>query len=809
MTVETKLEHHTEHCDGNSLSSWWKKSSIFGSHACEDVGVSPHGSNAVMGGGLVPIGGAKAQSRFCGKTAVPMFREEAKCSVEAVSHPKKLQKKGVLMERNVGYRCDGNPVVSTGDAFKDEWVFSFDEWVWKRADGVSISLGDCDSMCPDIEMAVRERDSLLSEASPEQERLMAKQSRVNKDQEPRGFAGVGGFHDIKTKLRENIGIPLKHAKACKRIGVPPGRGVLVHGQSGCGKTHLLSRLGEEYGVHMEMISCLECIGNEGAEKKIERAFQNAQNASPSILFFDNFEVLTPQAGDQASMNGLDQINIFTKNLDRLRNEKRDVAVICATNEIDSVHSSLRRHGRLDIEIFMGKPLSHDDKVDMLQCCLSCTRCASDLDVESLGVVENMQGFLASDIDGLVREAGFHAVVEAIDASGGDEELLCSPENIPVITKDHVLTALETIRVPGAMRMYTSYTKDQTSWESIGGLDDVKNQLIEMIEWPVMYGDIIDAYGLPSSSGALLYGAPGCGKTLLAKAVATSCKANFICINGPEILQKWLGETENTIRDIFRTARLSKPCVVFMDELDALAPRRKGASTGMATIGGDVISRVVAQILCEIDGVGSRDGNNKGVFVIGATNRPDAIDPALLRPGRLGEMIHVPLPDHKGRVSILDSNLRKCPKADGFNMESFASRHAELLEGLSGADLAELSRRAAMPLIRNHVHGVPEAELFLTEDDVYNALMGMRKSVSEETVAYYEGLVNALSSGKGFEGTQKQDASIPINLAIQLTEQVVDSKCTALKDRILELEELLQQHGIDHESCKKGGNEVDI
>lgn len=782
MSARSKTELDRE---GNS-TPWWQNSSIFGIHTSEQHDMTVSGSNREPEDVLIPVGGARAQSRFSGKTAMPMFREEAK-DTEMKLHSKQHRSMHPIPGK-VGYRCDGKPVVTTGSTFKTEWVFSFESWSWRKKndrDTGNISVVKWDSSEDNVMVDKKIRGQ--------------NKWRIEKLQGPECLKSISGFDDVKQKIIEQVIMPLRYAKICRRVGVFPGRGVIVHGPSGCGKTHLLSTLGKECGIYMETISCCEFINELESEKVIKKAFTNAKKASPAILFVDNFEILS-QTGYQASQNGINGhcTHVFLKYLDDLRKEKCDVVVICATSTIDSIHPSLRRHGRLDLEISMGRQLSAKEKFDILKACLSNSRYTPDLILESMQIEDSMQGFLACDISGLVREAGLLAVVDAIRASNGDENLLLLDENIPTINQSHLTSALQTIRVPSTLRQYNSF-QNTVPWESIGGLDQVKQQLIEMIEWPLQYQKIISSFGLPLSTGALLYGAPGCGKTLLAKAVASSCKANFICISGPEILQKWVGESESSIREIFRLARLSKPCVVFLDELDALAPRRKSISKGNTSAGGDTMPRIVAQLLCEIDGLGNKDGGNNGVIVIGATNRPDAIDPALLRPGRLSEMIHVPLPDHQSRICILQSNLDKCPKDSGFNLERFAEKHADLLEGLTGADLTEVARRAGMDVIRMMIqnNNPPESEITLTEGILFDALKGMRKSVSQASVSYYDHLVKSVANGKGFDDTDSSNtSSIPIEMAIKLTEQVVQAKCSSLRNRVLELEQLLERHGID-------------
>ena len=788
--------------DDSASVPWWQKSTLFG---CQ----SQNECNPTIVENTPGIGGAKAQSRFLGKTALPMFREAAMSEQQSVASTRDSAGDMVynrMVSRGdaamVGYRCDGRPVVRDRMDGGHGWVFSFDEWAWKRKDGVDT---DDEYSCKNMLAARRwgdGRDALILEQMKKQKKQRSEDMDISKVG-VKGFDAVGGFEEVKHLLRENVVVPLKYSAMCRRVGVSPGRGILVHGPSGCGKTHLLERLGEECGVSMYIISSPECVGNDEGENKLKLAFQKAKSNTPSILFFDNFEALVPNKRAQTSNTNVDAFstNLFVSLLDDLRREDKDVTVVCATNSLESIDPSLRRHGRLDIEIFMGSPLTFDERSDILHTCISQARCAPDVNLQDLCAMQKMHGFMASDVSALVQEAAFRSVLDAIEFADGDESILLS--TVPEITMDHLIGALGSIKTPGVLRPFNGVEGiDETSWDDIGGLENIKQQLIEMVEWPTKYESIIDKYGMRLSAGALLYGAPGCGKTMLAKAVASSCKVNFMYMNGPEILQKWMGESEGKIREMFSAARLSKPCVVFIDEIDALAPRRRSQRTSSDA---EISSRIVAQLLCEIDGVGNKhckDGNH-GVVVLGATNRPDAIDAALLRPGRLSEMIHVPLPDTQVILEILRRALRKCPASTGLSLESFVEQHADTLQGCSGADIVDLGRRAVKLLLRATIQErQPEDCILLDENILTEALAGMRKSVSSTTTAYYSRLVEALASGKSFEDVPLEignTSTIPLKLAVSITQQVAKShqeKCAEMENRIQELEALLQRHGVD-------------
>lgn len=790
--------------------SWWQTSSIFGGGGTYR---EPETSSIIVAdrepavertgeedtNAQRAIGGARSQSRFLGKTATPLFREAAMSAQTTSKKNEDILVGGMDTDWGLGgnkswvqngVRCDGLPL----DAGQQGWVFCFDEWKWVRDNGECTSemLQCMERSKMEHMIAARRwgdgRDALLRESAA-YDATMKRKREVKQENGARGFKSVGGFEGLKKKLREHIVIPLKHRDLCQRLGVAAGRGVLLHGPSGSGKTYVLSRLEQESGVPVITVSCPECVGNEDAENRLKSAFRKATSCAPSILFFDNFEALVPNK-DSASSNSIDSFstNLFVSLLDSLRDSGPDVAVVCATNQLGSIDPSLRRYGRLDTELYMGSP-SPEDRLEILKGCIAHAQCAADVDLSAL--CDDMQGFLAADIAATVSEAALAAVIDSLD---GAIDISTPPESLPVIEMKHLIASVQSLR-PGVLRSFGMHLPQtsKTSWDDIGGLEDVKNELKELIEWPTHHYSIIEQYGMAMSSGALLYGPPGCGKTLLAKAVAHSCKANFVCINGPEVLQKWMGESERTIREIFAAARLSKPCVVFIDELDALAPRRRTSSTVGASNDGDIAARVVAQLLCEIDGV-ERE-KTSGVIVIGATNRPETIDPALLRPGRLAQLIHVPLPDHEGRISILKKSLSKCPKEEGFDLEEFAMEHEDMFEGFSGADIAELARRASKHLIHASIQQGSTDGIVLTKDHLVHAAEGTRRSVSAQSAAYFNSVLDTMASGTPITGGSS-DGHIPMKLAVSLTQQVVQSKCSHLQNRIEELEQLLHQHGME-------------
>ena len=416
----------------------------------------------------------------------------------------------------------------------------------------------------------------------------------------------------------------------------------------------------------------------------------------------------------------------------------NVVVIAATNRPNVIDPALRRFGRFDRELNIGVP-DDEGRLEILKIKTRNMKLAKDVDLDFLG--RNTHGYVGADISQLCMEAALQAIREKlplidVEADSIPVEVLDSIE----ITNEHYRNALE-VTNPSAMRENIVEVPN-VSWEDIGGLQDVKRELYETVQYPIEHADKFEKFGMQPSKGVLFYGPPGCGKTLLAKAIANECGANFISIKGPELLTMWFGESEANVRDLFDKARAAAPCILFFDEMDSIAKARGGGGGG-----GEAGDRVINQILTEIDGVASR----KSVFVIGATNRPDILDSAVTRPGRLDQLIYIPLPDYDSRLNIFQANLRKSPVDPLVNLPALA----KATEGFSGADITEICQRAAKNAIRESVNAeiarakaIVDGEIsedspvedpvpFIRRDHFEEAMSRARKSVGDKEIQLYE------------------------------------------------------------------------
>lgn len=503
---------------------------------------------------------------------------------------------------------------------------------------------------------------------------------------------LGGVDAILADLRQLVVNPLSHPEVFTHLGVQPPTGVLLHGPPGSGKTKLAHAIAGTTGVSFFKVAATEIVsGMSGeSEAKIRQLFQAAIAAAPSLLFLDEVDSITPKrdsAGREMERRIVAQLLTC---MDELKNT--GVVVLGATNRPDALDPALRRAGRFDREIAMGIP-DEKARAHILQKMTDGMRLAGDLDLALLARLT--PGFVGADLSALTQEAALHAVSRAFnnlgegrqDLKGGDDD--CRPE--PFTAEEMASLAVEMADFhaalpkvqPSALREGFATIPD-VKWEDVGALDVVRADLDAAICEPIRKVDLFKQLGLATPSGVLLFGPPGCGKTLLAKATANASGANFIAIKGPELLNKYVGESERAVRLVFQRALNSAPCVIFFDELDALVPRRSAEGSSSA-------ERVVNQMLTEMDGVQQRSQ----VYVIAATNRPDIVDPAMLRPGRLDRMLFVPLPSDTGRLEILRAHTRKLPLTDDVDLPSIARE----TEGFSGADLAALTREAAMMAIR--------------------------------------------------------------------------------------------------------------
>ena len=513
-------------------------------------------------------------------------------------------------------------------------------------------------------------------------------------------------------MRELVELPLRFPELWTTAGVPTPKGVLLHGPPGCGKTLIANALMEETGAHVVIINGPEIMARKGGESEanLRQAFEEAQKKSPSIIFMDELDSIAPKR-DQAQ--GETEKRIVSQLLTLMDSLKpnSNVIVIGATNRPNVIESALRRPGRFDRELEIAIP-DEDGRFEILQIKMKDMKTAPDVDL--FQIARDTHGFIGADLQQLTLEAALECIRSNIKNMDVETE-----EPIPddvldqlIVTNDHFMHALG-VCDPSTLRENKVEVPD-VKWEDIGGLEDTKRDLQEMVRYPIEHRGLFEKFGMEASRGVLFYGPPGCGKwhkasrvwlvawysnrftfsssigkTLMAKAIANECGANFISVKGPELLNAWFGGSEANVRDLFDKARAASPCILFFDEMDSIA-RARGSGGGSS----ETSDRVINQILSEIDGIGS----GKTLFIIGATNRPDILDPGIMRPGRLDQLIYIPLPDYESRVSIFKANLRKSPVADDVTFELLA----EVTDGFSGADITEICQRAAKNAIRESI-----------------------------------------------------------------------------------------------------------
>ncbi|MBI2166437.1 MAG: CDC48 family AAA ATPase [Chloroflexi bacterium] len=513
------------------------------------------------------------------------------------------------------------------------------------------------------------------------------------------YEDIGGLRKETQRIREMIELPLRHPELFERLGIEPPKGVLLHGPPGCGKTLIAKAVANETSAHFIAISGPEIMGKfyGESEGRLRGFFEEARSHAPSILFIDEIDSIAPKReemrGDQqVERRVVAQLLALMDGLE----SRGQVIVIGATNVPNTLDPALRRPGRFDREIVIDVP-DRRGRLDILQIHTRGMPLASDVALDRLAEVTH--GFVGADLAALCREAAMASLRAltpqfSLEAEYIPYELLARLE----VRMEHFRDALKEIE-PSAIREVFTEIPD-VHWDQVGGLEEVKRSLQEAVEGPLKYPLLYARAGTSPPKGVLLVGPPGTGKTLLAKAVASQSQANFISVKGPELLSKWMGESERAVREVFRKARTASPCVIFFDEVDALASRRghRGSS--------DVADRVMSQILTELDGIEEL----KGVVVLAATNRPDMLDPALLRAGRLEVRLELPLPDEKARLDILRIHTGGKPLDEDVDLLALAQRTG----GFTGADIEALCRRAALLAIRDFLdtHGEesPAAEM---------------------------------------------------------------------------------------------------
>ncbi|OWT32516.1 ATPase [Methanobrevibacter sp. 87.7] len=500
------------------------------------------------------------------------------------------------------------------------------------------------------------------------------------------YDDIGGLKDEVRKVREMIEIPLKRPELFDRLGIAPPKGILMHGPPGTGKTLLAKAVASESDAHFIAINGPEIMSKYvgGSEENLREFFEEAEANAPSIIFIDELDAIAPKREEtQGEVERRTVAQLLTL-MDGL-NSRGQVVVIGATNRPDSLDPALRRPGRFDREIEIGVP-DKEERKEVLEIHTRNMPLAKDVDLDK--IAENTHGFVGADLESLCKEAAMRVVRRIVpDIKSEDEKIPEETLKKIVVTKNDFKEALKEIQ-PSALREVLVQIPD-VKWDDIGGLEDAKQELKEAVEWPLKYPDKFKEFHVEPPKGVLLYGPPGTGKTLLAKAVANESDANFIAIKGPELLSKWVGESEKGVREVFRKARQTAPTVIFFDEIDSIANTR-GSDAG----GSGVTQRVVNQLLTEIDGM----EDLHDVAIIAATNRPDIIDPGLMRPGRFDRHIKVDTPNEESRLAIFKAHADKMPLADDVDLEKLA-KHSE---GYVGADIEAVCREAAMLTLRENM-----------------------------------------------------------------------------------------------------------
>jgi transitional endoplasmic reticulum ATPase len=544
------------------------------------------------------------------------------------------------------------------------------------------------------------------------------------------YEDIGGLHDEVSKVREMIELPLKHPQVFERLGIQPPKGVLLHGPPGTGKTMLAKAVANETDAHFSLINGPEIMSKfmGQSEANLRKKFEEAEKNAPSIIFIDEIDAIATKREESKGEVERRVVAQLLAIMDGLKTRGR-VVVIAATNIPNAIDPALRRPGRFDREIEIGVP----DKLGREKILQIHTRnmpLAKTINLKK--IAEITHGFVGADLESLAKEAAMivlRRLLPELRKLKEGESLSDDLMNNILITQNDFVEALKGVR-PSAMREVLVEVPT-VSWNDVGGLEDVKQELKEAVEWPLNHKDAFERLGVRPPKGILMYGPPGTGKTMLAKAVANQSEANFISIKGPELLSKWIGESEKAIREIFEKARQSSPTIIFFDEIDAIAPRRGNQDSSKVT------ERVVNQILTELDGL--QELND--VIIIGATNRPDIVDTALLRPGRFDRIVLVGVPDKKSREKIFEVHTKHMPLAKDVKI----SELVDLTEGYVGADIESVCREAAILSLRKDIKSKEVSLEYFKE-----ALNKVRPSVNKEIEKAYEDLKNQFSSAKGEE-----------------------------------------------------------
>ncbi len=530
------------------------------------------------------------------------------------------------------------------------------------------------------------------------------------------YEDIGGLGEEIRKIREMVEIPLKHPELFRKLGIEAPKGVLLHGPPGTGKTLLAKAVANESEANFILLNGPEIMSKfyGESEKKIRDIFEEAEKTAPSIIFIDEIDAIAPKREETTGEVERRVVSQILTMMDGLKSRGK-VIVIGATNRVNSIDPALRRPGRFDREIEISVPRK-EGRLSILKIHTRGMPLVKDVNLNELAAITH--GFVGADIEALTKEAAMNVLRKFLPQIKLDKEEEIPPEVLEKMTVKHedFIDALKVVR-PSAMREVL-VENPNVEWEQVGGLEIVKQELKEAVEWPLKKPEAFERMGIRPARGILLYGPPGTGKTLLAKAVATESEANFIQVKGPSLLSMWVGKSEEGVRKIFERARQVAPCIVFFDEIDALAGKRG------IDMGTKVTERVLNQLLAEMDGL----ENLSNVIIIGATNRPDMLDSALLRPGRFDKILLVDAPDEKARGNILKIHTKNMPLAKNVDLIELS----KITAGYTGADLEALAREAAMLALRE----APDAKS-VQKKHFEEALNKVRPSVTKSTLEVYK------------------------------------------------------------------------
>jgi len=550
------------------------------------------------------------------------------------------------------------------------------------------------------------------------------------------YEDIGGLGNVVPKIREMIEVPMRHPEVFERLGVDPPKGVLLHGPPGTGKTLLAKAVANESGANFISLAGPEIMSKwyGQSEENLRKIFEDAEKNAPSIIFIDEVDAIAPKREQVQGEVERRVVSTLLTQMDGLKARGR-VIVIAATNRPNSLDPALRRPGRFDREIEIPIP----DKQGRKEILQIHTRNMPLENVDVNKFSEITHGYVGADLSALAKEAAMHAlrrVLPEVSALKEDEAIPKEVLEKLKVTEEDFQYAMHMVQPSGMREVLIEIPK--VKWTDVGGLDEVKEALKEAVEWPMRNPDSFKRMGIRPPRGILMYGPPGCGKTYIVKALANESGANFISVKGPELLSKWVGESEQHVREIFRRAKQMAPAIIFFDEIDALASKRGGDQ------GSRVTEQVVSQILTEMSGLEEMND----VVVVAATNRPDMLDSALLRPGRLDRLIYVPAPDEKTRLEILKVHTKGVP-LKGVKLEALAKK----LEGYSGADIEAVVREAALSALRENIDCKEVLEQHF--DDV---LKKMKPSITDDMFAKYQKAVETLRKTK-LESTERADRYI--------------------------------------------------